>query len=321
VDAGLEKPQASEAVDWSWASSGWAPGEQEGLVVYVCQSCGGEIIVDQTVGATKCPFCDNPVVVSSQFSGTIRPDLVIPFKVDKAAALAALKNHYLGKKLLPKVFKDENHLEEVKGVYVPFWLFSSEIDANLEYQATNVRHWSDSDTDYTETKTYQALRQGRLHFERVPVDGSSKMEDTLMESIEPYDYQAAVPFQTAFLSGFLANKYDVSPDACFPRADRRMTNSVMEAMKTTVTGYDTAVPVNQQLRAMSRSIQYGLLPVWVLNTSWNGSNYIFAINGQTGKLVGDLPMDIGAFWRWLLLLFGSIAGGIALIVTLIWMLM
>jgi DNA-directed RNA polymerase subunit RPC12/RpoP len=101
------------------AGSQWQEGEADGLRVYGCKQCGGEIVADETTGATHCPYCGNPVVLTGHFAGLLKPDLVIPFKVDKKAAIAALQNHYKGKTLLPKVFKDQNHIEEVKGLYVP----------------------------------------------------------------------------------------------------------------------------------------------------------------------------------------------------------
>ncbi|MDR1712177.1 MAG: zinc ribbon domain-containing protein [Propionibacteriaceae bacterium] len=319
TDAGLEQEQTSEAVDLQYSTEAWSEEEQQSLRMYVCSSCGGEIVTDATVGATTCPFCDNPVVVMSQFSGVARPELVIPFKVDKEGAVAALRQHYQGKRLLPKVFKDENHLDEVKGVYVPFWLFDTTLDARMAYRTTSVSAWSDSEYDYIETSYYDVEREGQMTFQMVPADGSSKMPDTLMESIEPYDYSAIEPFQTAYLSGYMANRYDVEPAAVSRRADQRVAISLKEAFDDTVTGYATVQRRRQQVATVERAVHYGLLPVWLLNTSWNGQRYVFAMNGQTGKMVGDLPLDTRAFWLWVIGLFVGIGGVIALIVFLMWM--
>ncbi|MDR1768324.1 MAG: zinc ribbon domain-containing protein [Propionibacteriaceae bacterium] len=310
------EPQTSEAIDWGYKGTDWAAGEQAGMLVYTCSSCGGEVVADQTVGATKCPFCDNPLVVGSQFSGTLRPDVVIPFKYDKDAAVKALANHYKGKRLLPKVFADQNHLDEVKGVYVPFWLFTADAHARVEYEATRVRMWSDSDNNYTETQYFHVVREGQIGFDNIPVDGSSQADDTMMESLEPFRYADAVPFQTAYLSGYLANKYDVDAAASVDRANVRIWNTAAEAFRDTVQGYATVVPVHTDIRPLSRSVQYALLPVWLLNTSWQGKNYQFAMNGQTGKLIGDLPADNKAMALWIVGLF--LAVGAVLVV--LWLL-
>ena len=308
-------------MQWETPAGGtWNEGEADGLRVYSCKTCGGEIVADETTGATHCPYCGNPIVLSGHFAGLMKPDLLIPFRVDKNAAMAALQNHYKGKRLLPKVFKDQNHIEEVKGLYVPVWLFDADADARVEYEATRIRTWSDSEYNYTETRHYAVLRGGDISFENVPVDGSSKMDDTLMESVEPFDISDAVPFQAAYLPGFLADKYDVDAEASIGRANERIKKSTEDAFRGTVQGYDTVMPVESNIHLERGRARYALYPVWILNTNWKGQKFTFAINGQTGKIVGDLPMDKGAFWRYLLGVTGAVTAAAFAISYLMWLL-
>ena len=292
------KTEQADHMHWETeAGSDWHEGEADGLRVYVCQSCGGEIVADKTTGASACPYCNNPVVMIGQFSGVLKPDYIIPFKLDKKAAITALNKHYGGKKLLPKVFKDQNHIEEVKGIYVPVWLFDTDASAQIRYKGTKSRTWSDNGYNYTEISHYLISRRGSLSFERVPVDGSSKMNDALMESIEPYRFNGAVDFQTAYLAGYLADKYDVDSETSVERANERIKESTEKAFAKTVVGYDSFTPENTTVQLTNGNVKYALYPVWVLNTDWNGKKYTFAMNGQTGKLVGDLPLDKAAAWR------------------------
>ena len=303
------KCEGEDKMEWDTAAGGqWDEGEGDGLSVFVCNSCGGEIVCEETTAASSCPYCSNPVIMMGRLAGDLKPDLVIPFKLDKAAAVAALKRHYQGKRLLPKAFKDQNHIDEVKGVYVPFWLFDADADASIRYKATRVRRWSDSSYNYTETSHFSVLREGDIGFERVPVDGSSKMEDSLMESIEPFDISGAVDFQTAYLSGYLADRYDVSSEESIARANERIKRSTEDAFAKTVIGYTTVLPVSSTVRLSGGRARYALYPVWLLNTTYKGEKYYFAMNGQTGKLVGDLPLDKGAYKKWL---FGIAAAATA----------
>ena len=315
------KQEQSDDMSWDVGSGNeWAEGETAGMRVYSCKSCGGEIVADETTAASACPFCDNPVVMMGQFTGALKPDYVIPFKLDKEAAKKALLKHYEGKRLLPKVFKDQNHIDEIKGVYVPFWLFDADADANVRYKATRVRTWSSGNYDYTETSFYSVVRAGNIGFERVPVDGSTKMADDLMESIEPFDFKDAVDFQTAYLSGYLADKYDVDSEQSIERANERIKRSTESAFASTVQGYATVMPENTSIQLQNGTAKYALCPVWLLNTNWNGKKYTFAMNGQTGKLVGDLPMDKSAYNRWLwglTAVLGTVALGIS---YLLWLL-
>lgn len=315
------KEESSDDMTWDTAAGGeWTEGEKEGLRVYVCQSCAGEIVTDETTGAASCPYCGNPVVMKEQFLGDLKPDFVIPFKLDKKAAIDALKRHYKGKLLLPKVFSQENHIQEIKGVYVPVWLFDTEAQANMRWKATRVRSWSDSDYIYTETQHYSVTRGGTIAFDHVPVDGSTKMDDALMESIEPFDFSQAVDFRTAYLSGFLADRYDVGSEQSVARANDRIRTSTEQAFASTVGGYTTLIPVCNHVQLKNGRAKYALYPVWLLNTTWKGKNYHFAMNGQTGRFVGDLPMDKSALTRWFLGIFGAVSAACFGISWLMWLL-
>lgn len=300
----MQNTLTEDSMEWETNPGGeWQEGESEGMRVFVCKSCGGEIVGDENTAATSCPYCDNPVVMKGQFSGDLKPDLVIPFKLDKQAAKDGLMKHLQGKKLLPKVFKDQNHIDEIKGIYVPFWLFDTDAEGTVLYDATRVHTWSDSDYRYTETEYFSVVRGGSISFEAVPVDGSSKMADDLMESIEPFDLSGAVDFQTAYLAGYLADKYDVTAEESIDRANMRIKRSVEDNFAQTVNGFATVTARDSSVALSSGKAKYALYPVWILNTTWNGEKYTFAMNGQTGKFVGDLPMDKGAFGRW----FGGVA--------------
>ena len=310
-----------ENMTWDTAAgTQWQPGEEEGLRVYTCNTCGGEVVADETTGASECPFCGNPVIMTGQFAGTLKPDLVIPFKVDKKAAIAALQTLYKGKLLLPKVFKDQNHVKEVKGLYVPVWLFDTDADAYVRYKATKTRSWSDSEYNYTETSHYSVTRAGGIGFENVPVDGSTKMDDTMMESIEPFQINEAVDFQTAYLSGYLADKYDVNAEDSITRANERIKRSTEEAFADTVEGYTSVIPEHTSINLQNGRARYALYPVWILNTQWNGQKFTFAINGQTGKIAGDLPMDKGAYRKWLFGIGAAVSAAVFGLSYLFWLL-
>lgn len=309
-EAQAQQPMQQDEFNWNTDSAQSWEGEDANISVFVCNSCGGEIVGDQNTVATSCPYCGNPVVMSGRLSGALKPNYVIPFKLDKKAAKDKLKQYVSSKKFAPNTFKSENKLEEIMGIYVPFWLFDSNINASVNYEATRVRSWSDKRYNYTETSYYDIYRQGNMAFANIPVDGSTKMADELMESIEPFDFNEAVDFQTAYLAGYLADKYDVDMQASIPRANERIKTSAEDVLRNTVQGYASVIPKQSYVQLLNGVSKYALYPVWILNTSYKGEKFTFAMNGQTGKLVGDLPVDKGK----LAALFSGIAvGGTAII--------
>lgn len=305
---------ATKAQDCQWenyqASSGegtWAEGETDNLVVHICRSCNGEIVAEKTTAVTSCPYCDNNIFIPQQFADELKPDYVIPFKLNKEQAKEALRNFYKGKPLLNPCFKTENHLDEIKGLYVPFWLFNCDTNNELHYKTTKIRSYSDARYHYTETKHFSVHRAGTLNFDKIPADGSSKMNDTYMEAIEPFYYQELKKFTPAYFAGYLADKYDVSAEQLQKRINDRIRTSVIQKFEPR--GYASVQSTGANIRAVKNEVHYALLPVWVLNTKYNGTLYTFMMNGQTGKMVGKLPVDKGRCAA----MFCGIFGGLSLL--------
>ena len=300
--ADKEQAAADAGTEPRWdisLSNNFSAEEAADLRAYTCPSCAAEIICDSTTAATSCPYCDNPTVVPGQFSADLRPDYVVPFKLDKKAATAALQAYYKGKKFLPKSFSAGNHIQDIKGVYVPFWLFDGETSASMRFSATREKTYKSGDYEITETDHYRVVREGTVVFEKVPVDASSKMPDEHMDSIEPYDFGELKPFSTAYLPGFMADKYDEDAEKCSERANKRIVASTEDAFRRTVADYATVTREHSNIDLKSGEVKYALLPVWMLSTKWDGKDYLFAMNGQTGKLIGDLPIDKVKFFGWL----------------------
>ena len=247
--------------------------------------------------ATECCYCGNPTMIPSRFKGMLKPDYVIPFKKTKEEAVEALKKFYEGRRLLPNEFTANNRVEDIQPMYVPFWLFDSEVTASAAFKAENDVVFDTADSVITETSVYDVERVGTMKFERIPVDGSEKMDDAYMESIEPFDYSEMVPFTTAYLTGYLADKYDVSAEDSVPRADKRVEYSAAGVLEETLTGYMRHQVESCAIRKDVGSVKYALVPVWILTTRYKDQPYTFMMNGQTGKFVGNLPTDWGKFWR------------------------
>ena len=318
ADLQPQKGKTAQGTQWeAMGGNSWQQEELDGMAVYVCQSCGGEITADKNTGATTCPFCGNRVVMKGQFSGALKPDYIIPFKLDKKAAKEAYHKHLSGKAFVPKVFRQENHIDEIVGLYVPFWLFDVDAEAQIMYDAEKLRIWRSGDTEYTEHDHYQISRAGGIGFEHIPADGSRKMDDALMDSMEPYHFKDAVPFKSAYLAGYVADRYDVEKEECIERAQERIGKSVEDTFRKTVKVFQSVQTASSNLNILDARYWYAMYPVWILNTTWNGNKYVFAMNGQTGKIVGDLPADKGAFWKYVAAR-GAVIG--AIIYALMWIL-
>lgn len=274
------------------------PEDPISLIHYCCPSCGAEMVADAQTAPDCCPYCGTPAGSCERFSGSFEPDYIIPFKIDREQALAALKRHYKGKWLLPHSFTEGNHLEQVQGVYVPFWLFDCQSSGTIQLEASSRVRCLQGNEEITITKYFDVFRTGTLEFEKIPADASSRMPDSQMNRIEPYDYSDLQPFTRTCMPGFLAESYDVEASVCMHQIRSRCEQILEEELQNTVTGYDSIRVTGKSLQTAAARPAYALMPVWLLDTQWKGEHFLFVMNGQTGRLVGDLPMDREKYWKY-----------------------
>ena len=296
----------------------WDESEKNMLQAFDCPACGAQLITDITTGATACPYCGNNAVVPSQFSDSYRPDYIIPFQLEKQDAVAKLQEFYRKMPYLPDAFTDENHIEEIKGVYVPFWLYDSAAKGHIRAHCTRTHSHVEGDYQVTTTTHYLVVRDGKLRFEKVPADASSHMPDDFMDSIEPYDFTKLVPFEMGYLPGYMADRYDVSHQEDEPRVNLRMKNTMEDQLRSTIIGYSGVLTEDEHVDLIPGNVHYAFLPVWMLSTKYKDQNYLFAMNGQTGKMIGDtLPKDgMKMAKQFLLILLIGLAISAAIVFTL-----
>lgn len=310
AEENFEKAQQNAEREQTWwdmsgLSDQWgADGEK--IKAYSCPSCAAEIICDNTTAATSCPYCGNPTVVPGQFGGDLKPDYVIPFKLSHEDAKKALKSYYKGKKFLPKEFTAKNKISEIKGVYVPFWLFDCVADADITFDGTTAITTKQGDYNVTTTSHYDIYRSGRVPFNNIPVDASKNMPDAHMDAIEPFDFRQMKPFSMSYLPGFYAERYVQSAQESIERAETRAENTTIETLRGDIAGFAGCTVKDKNIYLERGKVKYALLPVYMLTTKYNGQDYLFAMNGQSGKFIGNLPVDKKKYWTYFLGIAASV---------------
>ena len=285
---------AGAAEDSFAAQSGnYTQEELEHLKVYSCKSCGAEIVAEENTVSSKCPYCGNNVVMTGQFAGGKKPDGVIPFKITKEEAQNIYKEHIKTRWLAPKIFKDNRKIDEIKGVYVPFYLVSGTAYSHVQGKGyRNGRSWSDSQYNYTETQEYDLDRDISLPVKDLPSICTDKANSILMESIEPFDTNGLKPYAGGFLAGFSAEKYKESyVQQCLRQAEERMATSAYESVVSSINEYSSKNITSHSEKIHGLSHKYCLLPVWFFTERYADKAWNVVINGQTGKVAGILPED------------------------------
>ena len=263
---------------------------QANTAMYFCENCGAEIITDKSTAASFCLYCHSPVVISNRLTGNRKPDMVIPFLISEEAAKQRFFEFCGKKHFLPKNFLSDAHLDMMKGVYFPYWMINSLKDGGITARAKKVRRWIRDDYEYTETKIYKIQRSGKIDFKNFPHSAFKNQDRNILKYVNPYDDKDLKKFSMAYLSGFFAEKRDTERQELQAEVDRELEEYAQKIYENTIDpSYDSVSVESLKLHTINESWKYAMLPVWLMTFKYKNKNYIYAMNGQTGKNYGELP--------------------------------
>lgn len=263
----------------------------EDMSVYECKNCGGEIVTLKTTMATICPYCGEAVSITSKSVGEFRPKLCIPFKNDKNEIIKLYKNYVNSSFLTPKVFKEESTVEKIQGLFTPFYLHTIDEHTTHHFEGDKITSSRRGNDKVTTHNIYDIIVDADANFKKIPTDASKRIDDEMMEAIEPFDYNGIKEYNPAYMAGFAAEQADVEKSELENRAKKRSKDAMYEKARGSLVGYSSLVLKSDNSNINNHESDYAMLPVWLLNVKYKEKKYVFAINGQNGKVVGKLPKD------------------------------
>lgn len=290
------------------------PPPEETMQLFLCPSCGAEIVTDETTAATYCYFCHNPVVLSGRLSGDFLPNKVLPFKIEKEAAKEKFLDWVGSKKFVPTDFYNEDQIEKLTGVYFPYWVVDAKGQGEISGSGTSIRIWRIGEIEYTETKQFAVHRKGDFRFKDLVKNALSKnTQQKMVESVQPFPLENAIDFKNQYLAGFQAEKRDIEYQMLAQGVETELKDYAGTLLKNSVNSYTTFREKNRDLSLDSIENHYMLLPVWLVTYRNDGSDDVFyyAMNGQTGKVSGVLPISYKKL--------GLVSGGIFAILAVLLM--
>lgn len=289
-----EKDAFKEATGADEASEDTLEGTME---IFNCPSCGAQIVTESTTAATYCYYCHNPVVLSGRLTGEFLPDNVLPFAVEKEEAVEKFLAWTKKKWFIPKNFFSKEQIDKLTGVYFPYWVVDAEIDGQLQGTGTSIRVWRVGDLEYTETKQFNVGRSGKLSFKELVKNALSKnVQQKMVEAVQPFLLDKAVPFKSQYLAGFQAEKRDIEYESIKDTIQNELKNYSESLLRNSASGYTTLTNVKTNIQMEAEKNHYMLLPIWLVTYRSNDKSekvYYYAMNGQTGKVSGVLPISYG----------------------------
>lgn len=266
---------------------------QSQAVLYTCPSCGAQIVTDDTTVSTFCYYCHNPVLLSGKLEGRFSPDYVVPFQIDREKAIEMFSQWIKKKKYVPDAFYSEKQVESMSGVYFPYWLYGCRIDGVLDAEGKKLRTWDTGNKRYTETQVFDVKRQGTMNVDHVARNGLRKANRQLVDGVLPYQMEGKKKFSMGYLSGFLAENRDMEKDQFVIDVQSEVKEFALQSIQSQAGSYNSMQIRRREARITNEHWSYALLPVWTLtyHDKEKEKIYYFAMNGQTGKVFGRLPVD------------------------------
>ncbi|WP_028547131.1 TFIIB-type zinc ribbon-containing protein [Paenibacillus taiwanensis] len=272
--------------------------EEDEAQEYHCTSCGAVIMTDAKTSATSCSFCGSAVVLGDRLTGKLAPVKIIPFSVSKEQAMKAFRKWCRRGTLTPRGFMSANRIKGITGMYVPFWLYDLHNEVEVHGSGTKVSIYRSGEYEYTKTDYFQIYRKIGLNYTKVPIDAAEKMNDELMDKLEPFAYERLESFKTPYLAGYVAERYSYNDEELLPRAKDKIYEYINGYINSTTTAYSSVSYADVQIDTVIARADYVLLPVWVIHYDYKQSKYTFAMNGQTGKVVGKPPISKAKVAAW-----------------------
>ena len=257
-----------------------------------CSNCGAPLEqVGEFTSALKCSHCGAYIILKDRVEGKKRPHLILPFEIGKERAIEIIRKEFGNRMFTPDSFLEQATMNDFEGSYVPFWLYDYMSRIDYEGKATKVRVYRSGQYEVTETSHYQVIRKLDIQFDKVPVDASKEKADDIMDLMEPYEYKALLNFEEKYMSGFQGEVVNFPEDVEENRAKDKVKSSAETMLSETISGYTTCVPLHKDINMIKQKAQFALMPVWVYRYHFRGKEYVYHVNGQTGKVIGELPTD------------------------------
>lgn len=263
----------------------------DGMVAYECKKCSGTVVTSKTTMAEICPYCGEAISITSKSVGKFRPKFLIPFKVEKKEAKEIYQKYVKKAKYSPKEFKMDNIVEKMQGLYAPFYLHNIDNQSNHLFTGEIITKRKSGEYLISKHDVYDLKASIDCKYEYLPTDSSVRLNDYMMKCVEPYDYKDLKSYNPAYMSGFLAEQTDEDESKINETAIKRTKEGNRTKAKGLFKKYSGVIDKSHEFHIKKHTKDYSMLPVWLLNVKYGSKKFQFAINGQTGKITGKLPLD------------------------------
>lgn len=258
---------------------------------YHCQNCGASVVTDETTTSTFCYYCHSPVIITTRLQGDFKPNQLLPFRIGEERAKKEFLAYCSKKKFLPSDFTSDAQLEKMTGLYLPYWYIDSDVNVNFVGQSKSVEVWRVGDYEYRETSIFLHQRQGTYNINNVNIPAFEKIDRNLLNGVEPFEPEEFQAFTTPMLQGYFTEQATVDKSEAIPIMYKEIDKIAGNMLDSSLGAADIKTNV-KTFEHHDHEWKYSLLPIWILTYNYLGKIYVYAMNGQSGRAFGEMPIDM-----------------------------
>ena len=281
-----------------------------------CRNCHAVSVFDAEKVGRNCDFCGSPELVDyEELKSPIRPQSILPFQVDQTRVRELMRRWFAGKWLAPNAFKKRALVDTIHGVYLPYWTFDAQVEADWTAQSGTYYYTTETYRDASGNMRTRQVRHVRWtpaaghvshFFDDEPIPGAQGVHVELLRQVEPFPNNDLVPYDTAYLSGFVVEHYQVVLIDAAQQARNQM-NAKLEGICAAQIPGDTYRDLRVSPHYSGQTFKHILVPVWLLAYNYGAKAFQVVVNGHTGKIAGEYPIS---YWKvFFLVLFAALVIG------------
>jgi DNA-directed RNA polymerase subunit RPC12/RpoP len=266
--------------------------------VLQCKNCSGEVVMDAVETANSCAFCGSSYIVKNDHTAGIVPESLVPFKISQKKALEMFSKWIKKRYFAPRALKTNYQGQKLTGIYIPNWTYDSDTFSTYSAQVGTYYYVTQTYRENGQTKTrrvrkirwsYTSGRYSRF-FDDVLVNASQKIDEALMNKLQPFHLKELLPYSPKFLSGFVAERYSIGLKEGWGKARIKIDSSLRSEIRARIHG-DEVRNLNVSTSYSNIKFKHLLLPIWISSYTYNNKVYHYMVNGQTGEVQGRSPIS------------------------------
>ena len=290
------------SVEQDWEELKGPEINKDEVHIYTCPTCGAGVMTDALSATAECPYCDSDLVLNDKLKGVNMPKGIIPFKQTREFARMTMRRLAAEKAGIPEKKIKEEWIQDIQGVYMPYWIFDCGITTVGVYSGkTNWITYGDVGAKVSNETEYNVTCIASSRIDGIPARASDRFKESSVRKLYPFDMSEMVDFNPALISGYKVMLQDLTPemekDIVQAEVDRHLLGNKIRDMVSQNSNYSTVTPLFAFSKVKKASYSYCLLPMWTCDFNYKGRKYIFGMNGQTGEAMIEQPPGVAEQWR------------------------